>query len=82
MGLAKGEAGIQRAATQANLRNQAVTRDDAFTKSLRICHSFSQIRRLSLHQDNRMAATGCLTIESVGAVSEDEWKLICLVSPV
>lgn len=41
MGVAKGEAGIQRAPTQANLRNQAVTRDDALTKSLRICHSFS-----------------------------------------
>jgi len=31
-------------------------------------------------QDNRMAATGCLTIESAGAVSELEWKLICMAS--
>ena len=31
-------------------------------------------------QDNRMAATGCLTIESAGAISELEWKLICLAS--
>ena len=30
--------------------------------------------------DNRMAATGCLTIESAGAAIEPEWKLICLAS--
>ncbi len=27
-----------------------------------------------------MAATGCLTIESAGAATELEWKLICLAS--
>ena len=31
-------------------------------------------------QDNRTAATGCLTIEFAGAASELEWKLICLAS--
>ena len=31
-------------------------------------------------QDNRTAATGCLTIESAGAATELEWKLICLAS--
>jgi hypothetical protein len=50
MGVADREAGIQRAPTQAKLRNQAVTRDDALTKSLRICHAFSSIQRQSLHR--------------------------------
>jgi hypothetical protein len=35
MGMAKGEAGIQRAPTQAKLRNQAVTRDDVLTRSFK-----------------------------------------------
>ena len=30
--------------------------------------------------DNRMAATGCLTLESAGAATEPEWELICLAS--
>jgi hypothetical protein len=31
-------------------------------------------------QDNRTAASCCLTIESAGAVSELEWKLICMAT--
>ena len=49
-----------------------ITRKAKFVRSLnrqlRICHLFSLIRRLSVHQNDRMAATGCLTIESAGGI--------------